>query len=53
MEVVGQQHKRINGKGMFLPHGDYGFSQSLSAQVGAKPGVALVGDVGEEVERKA
>ena len=31
---------------MFLPHGNDGFPQCLPAQVGAKPGVALVGDVG-------
>jgi len=32
-----------------LPHRDDGFPQCLPAQVGAKPGVALIGDVGEEV----
>jgi hypothetical protein len=34
---------------MFLPHRDDGFPKCLPAQVGAKPVVPLVGDVGEEV----
>jgi hypothetical protein len=32
-----------------LPHRNDGFPQCLPTQVGAKPRVALVGDMGEEV----
>jgi hypothetical protein len=47
--VVGQQHKRINREEMLTPHGDDGGAAGVSANFSTQPGIALIGDMGEEL----